>query len=98
MKERAIDRDTAVGPRAFWRQLKAIKAWSSQTSQPLETIRHPVLVANGDQDAMVPSKNSSDLARRIPAAELVLYPDAGHGGIFQYHQAFVERARTFLAA
>jgi pimeloyl-ACP methyl ester carboxylesterase len=97
LKERAIDRDTAVGPRAFWRQLKAIKAWSSQTSQPLETIRHPVLVANGDQDAMVPSKNSSDLARRIPAAELVLYPDAGHGGIFQYHQAFVERARTFLA-
>jgi pimeloyl-ACP methyl ester carboxylesterase len=96
LNERTDDRDTPVGLRAFWRQLQAIKAWSSQPSQPLEAIRQPVLVANGDQDAMVPSKNSADLARRIPAAELTLYSDAGHGGIFQYHEAFVERARTFL--
>ena len=43
------------------------------------------------------SKNSVDLARRIPAADLILYPDAAHGGIFQYHQAFVGRAGDFLA-
>jgi hypothetical protein len=39
---------------------------------------------------MVPSGNSIDLARRLPNAELVLYEDAGHGGIFQYHEAFVK--------
>lgn len=55
-------------------------------------------MANGDHDIMVPSENSSDLARRIPGAELVLYPDAGHGGIFQYNDAFLTKAKVFLAA
>jgi pimeloyl-ACP methyl ester carboxylesterase len=45
---------------------------------------------------MVPSSNSVDLARRLPNAELVLYRDAGHGGIFQYHEEFVEKALGFL--
>ena len=58
----------------------------------------PVLVANGDSDKMMPSTNSVDLARRLPNAELVLYPDAGHGGIFQYLEAFVKKAREFLAS
>ena len=97
LKERTRDRDRAVSLTAFLRQLKAIKAWGLQAPQPLDAIRTPVLVANGDHDIMVPSENSSDMARRIPGAELVLYPDAGHGGIFQYHEAFVAKARAFLA-
>jgi len=97
LKERTKDRDKAVSPRAFLRQLKAITAWGRQAPQPLDTIRKPVLIANGDHDIMVPSENSTDMARRISGAELVLYPDAGHGGIFQYHDAFLTKARTFLA-
>jgi pimeloyl-ACP methyl ester carboxylesterase len=53
-------------------------------------------VANGDHDRMVPSRNSADLARRLPNARLELYPDAGHGGIFQYHDKFVDEALKFL--
>jgi pimeloyl-ACP methyl ester carboxylesterase len=45
---------------------------------------------------MVPASNSVDLARRLPNAELVLYEDAGHGGIFQCHEAFVKKALEFL--
>ncbi|HEX7821812.1 MAG TPA: alpha/beta hydrolase, partial [Sphingobium sp.] len=71
-------------------------AWGLQAPQDLGSIQKPVLVANGDHDIMVPSVNSADLARRLPNAELVLYEDAGHGGIFQHHQAFVETARAFL--
>jgi len=98
LKERTTDRDRAVSLKAFLRQLKAIKAWGRQGPQTLDTIRNPVLVANGDHDIMVPSENSVDLARRIPGAELVLYPDAGHGGIFQYHVAFLTKAKAFLGA
>ncbi|MFJ5138883.1 alpha/beta fold hydrolase [Streptomyces sp. NPDC088707] len=59
----------------------------------------PVLVANGESDRMVPSENTLDLAARLPRGELVpLDPDAGHGGIFQYHDEFVTRARAFLEA
>jgi pimeloyl-ACP methyl ester carboxylesterase len=97
LKERTKERDQAVTQKAFLRLLKAIEAWGRQAPQLLDSIRKPVLVANGDQDAMVPSENSSDMARRISGAELVLYPDAGHGGIFQYHEAFLKKAKAFLA-
>lgn len=98
LKERTGDRDSAVSLTAFLRQLKAIKSWGLKAPQPLDTVRTPVLVANGDHDIMVPSENSADIARRIPGAELVLYPDAGHGGIFQYHEAFLAKAKAFLAS
>jgi pimeloyl-ACP methyl ester carboxylesterase len=53
-------------------------------------------VANGDDDRMVPSKNSFDLAQRLPNAKLRIYADAGHGGIFQYHNEFVAETLQFL--
>ncbi len=98
LKERQLDRDQEPTPRAFLRQLRAIKDWGRQAPQDLARIRIPVLVANGDNDIMVPTSNSRDMARRIPNAELVIYKDAGHGGIFQYHAEFVPKALAFLAA
>ena len=98
LNERTEDRDKPVSIAAFIAQLKAIHTWGRQQPADLSRIHHPVLVANGDHDKMVPSSNSVDLARRLPNAELVLYEDAGHGGIFQYHEAFVKRASEFLEA
>jgi pimeloyl-ACP methyl ester carboxylesterase len=98
LKERTENRDKPVSIAAFIAQLKAIHAWGRQHPADLSRIYHPVLVANGDHDKMVPSSNSVDLARRLPNAELVLYEDAGHGGIFQYHEAFVKKALEFLEA
>lgn len=98
LKERQLDRDRGPTPRAFLRQLGAIKAWGRQAPQDLGRIHIPVLVANGDNDIMVPTSNSRDLVRRIPKAELIIYKDAGHGGIFQYHSEFVPKALAFLAA
>ena len=98
LKERKTNRDATVTPKVFLRQLKAITAWGRQPAQNLISIAKPVLVANGDHDIIVPSKNSTDMARRIQGADLVLYPDAGHGGIFQYHEDFLQRTEVFLAA
>lgn len=98
LKERTENRDKPVSIPAFIAQLRAIHAWGRQRPADLSRIHHPVLVANGDHDKMVPSSNSVDMARRLPNAELVLYEDAGHGGIFQYHQAFVKKALAFLEA
>jgi pimeloyl-ACP methyl ester carboxylesterase len=97
LKERKNDRDRAVGFGQMLRQLKAIEAWGLQPQQQLGNVRQPVLVVNGDHDNMVPTENSKDMAQRIPGAKLVLYPDAGHGGIFQYHDAFLKEAKAFLA-
>ncbi len=62
----------------------------------LSKIHQPVLVANGDSDRMVPSKNTHDLARRLPNSDLIIYPDSGHGAVFQFHEDFVPKTLEFL--
>ncbi len=62
----------------------------------LPEINTAVLVANGDRDASFPVINSVILAREIPGAQLVIYPDAGHGFHFQYAERFAEDALQFL--
>ncbi|WP_063733571.1 alpha/beta fold hydrolase [Streptomyces sp. RTd22] len=97
LKERTDNRDKAISLSSFRAQLKAIHRWGLQTSPDPSRIHHPALVANGESDRMVPSENTLDLAARMPRAELVpLYRDAGHGGIFQYHDEFVSQALAFL--
>ena len=96
LKERTDNRDTPISLPSFRAQLKAIHAWGGQEPSDLTGIEQPVLVVNGEDDRMVPSSNSTDLARRLPHAQLILYRDAGHGGIFQYHEEFVQEALKFL--
>ncbi|RYF39195.1 MAG: alpha/beta hydrolase, partial [Comamonadaceae bacterium] len=33
---------------------------------------------------------------RLPNASLRIYPDAGHGGVFQHHEQFVPQVLEFL--
>ncbi|WP_338524851.1 alpha/beta hydrolase [Pseudomonas batumici] len=98
LQERKEHRDKAPTPAAFLRQLRAIEAWGRQAPQDLGSLRIPVLIANGDNDIMVPTVNSTDMARRIPDAQLIIYQDAGHDGIFQHHADFVPKALSFLDA
>ncbi len=62
----------------------------------LSVITQPVLVANGGHDLMVASSLSADLANRLPNARLEIYPDSGHGGVFQHHRQFVPAVLEFL--
>jgi pimeloyl-ACP methyl ester carboxylesterase len=97
LKERTADRDAPIKVAAFQTQLKAIKKWGRSTPDDLSTITQPTLIANGDNDRMVPSVLSEDLHQRIKGSELIIYPDSGHGGIFQYHETFAPVAVEFLA-
>jgi pimeloyl-ACP methyl ester carboxylesterase len=96
LEERTNDRDKAISVGSFRAQLKAIHRWGQQQPADLASIHQPVLVMNGDSDKMVPTKNTVELDRRLPNSQLVLYPDAGHGGVFQFHEDFVKRALEFL--
>jgi len=96
LRERTTDRDVAMSFGAFRTQLKAIKTWGQSPAVDLSQITQPTLIANGDSDRMVPSVLSTDLHRRIKGSELVIYPDSGHGGIFQYHEEFAALAVQFL--
>ncbi|WP_432939229.1 alpha/beta fold hydrolase [Kribbella sp. CA-253562] len=97
LAERTTDRDAPLKITAFRTQLKAIKKWGRAAPADLSAIAHPTLIANGDNDRMVPSVLSEDLHRRIKGSELVIYPDSGHGGIFQFHEEFAPLAVDFLA-
>jgi pimeloyl-ACP methyl ester carboxylesterase len=97
LKERTADRDAKIKTSAFQTQLKAIKKWGRSTPEDLSKITQPTLIANGDNDRMVPSNLSEDLHQRIKDSELIIYPDSGHGGIFQYHAEFAPIAVEFLA-
>jgi pimeloyl-ACP methyl ester carboxylesterase len=62
---------------AFARQAQAIMGHNAYDRLP--QLRCPTLVISGSEDKIIPAENSSILARRIPGAELVVLPKAGHG-------------------
>jgi pimeloyl-ACP methyl ester carboxylesterase len=97
LEERTTDRDKPIGIRAFRTQLKAIQKYGRSAPSDLSTFTQPTLIANGDHDRMVPSVLSEDMHRRIKDSELVIYPDSGHGGVFQFHEKFAPAAADFLA-
>jgi pimeloyl-ACP methyl ester carboxylesterase len=96
LEERTVDRDAPIKLKALRTQLKAIKKWGRGTPHDLSKLTQPTLIANGDNDRMVPSTLSEDLHRRIQGSELIIYADSGHGGIFQFHDEFAPAAVEFL--
>nr|WP_315480681.1 alpha/beta hydrolase [uncultured Rhodoferax sp.] len=96
LQERSAHRDKAISVAAYVAQLQALRAWGQKEPTDLSVVKQPVLVVNGDADRMVPTVNTHDLARRLPNSSLIIYPDAGHGGIFQFHADFVSSALEFL--
>ena len=97
LKERTRDRDKGISMQARLAQLRAITAAGKSRPDDLSVIKQPVFVANGDHDIMVSSSHSAAMAGRLPNASLTIYPDSGHGGVFQHHQTFVPEVLRFLA-
>jgi len=98
LKYRQKDRDRSISWPAYRRQLKAINRWGRDEPADLARIQQPVLIVNGDHDRMVPTKpNTYALQKRLPHNQLIIYPDAGHGSIFQNNADFVVQANRFLA-
>jgi pimeloyl-ACP methyl ester carboxylesterase len=96
LKERTENRDTKVKLSVLKAQLKAIETWGHDQPADLSVFKLPVFIANGDADRMVPTPNSYDMAKRFPNAQIKIYPNSGHGGIFQYHKEFIPQAIDFL--
>jgi pimeloyl-ACP methyl ester carboxylesterase len=85
-----------VGPA----QLEALTKWGAPRENPFEYLRaivQPTLVLNGDRDVIIYSVNSWILQQNLPNAQLIIYPDAGHGSQYQYPERFVEHASLFLS-
>jgi pimeloyl-ACP methyl ester carboxylesterase len=93
------DRDAPVSDQSIAAQRSALAAYGAAKDPSyahLKGLELPVLVVNGTHDIVIPTINSYILQQFLPNAELILYPDAGHGAHFQYPELFVRHARIFL--
>jgi len=101
LMQRTEDRDPPSGPEVAAAQVAAFRDWERFTGErfrELRNIRHPTLVVNGVHDEMIPVSNSVWLAENLPNAVLLVFPDSGHGSLFQWHDSFTRQAAAFLAS
>lgn len=65
------------------------------TLDGLGAIDVPVLICAGGRDLVTPAFLADEMARRIPRAEVVVYPDAGHMVMLERHAELTEALRGF---
>ena len=81
--------------------MAAFREWEQSAGTrfaELTRIQQPTLVVNGIHDEMIPVSNSYRLSENLPNAVLLVYPDSGHGSLFQFHESFTRHAAAFLAS
>jgi pimeloyl-ACP methyl ester carboxylesterase len=99
INKRKVNRDPETGIKSVQAQLTSILKWAAPTDDSLERlkkIKQPVFIANGNNDTIVPTINSYIMFQNMPDAKLSLYPDSGHGSIFQFPELFLMEAINFL--
>ncbi|KAK1063523.1 hypothetical protein LTR74_009407 [Friedmanniomyces endolithicus] len=91
---------TFLPPSPSARQRQAYAHWSSpnphNSFDRLGELTMPVLVLNGDADLLIPTSRSWELMKGIGDAELIVYPRAGHGFLWQYARRVAEDMGRFL--
>jgi len=96
---RTKDRDPEVNEKTGPAQVAAVVRYQEGYTGSydfLRRIRQPTLVVNGSNDVIVRTVNSYILFQNLPNAQLILYPDANHGSMYQYPDLFVQEVNQFL--
>jgi pimeloyl-ACP methyl ester carboxylesterase len=99
MYARTEDRDVNTTWPTREAQYDAVCSWGipdHAALQRLAAIGHPVFVANGDSDPMIPPRYSHLIAGLLPHAAVKIYADAAHGFLFQHHAEFAADVTEFL--
>ena len=98
---RQDDRDVLTTLQCRDAQYDAVCAWGADDHSKLQRLRsitQPTFCAQGDDDLMIPPPLTHLIAGLIPNAQIKIYPDAGHGFLWQHHAEFGADVNRFLAA
>ncbi|MFA4848442.1 MAG: alpha/beta hydrolase [Methanoregula sp.] len=87
--------EPVTGNEIVARQLDAFFTWTGSFSR-LGELRFPTLVITGTEDVIVPPINSRIISGRIPGADLIEIPGAGHGLLYQCPDRFSDCVLKFL--
>lgn len=96
LKRRHTDRDKPVTPAVFRAQLRAVNRWGHQPSELSIASAKPTLILHGDSDRMVPPGNADALRAPYPQGQVHVFPDSGHGVVFQNHRTITDLTGRFL--
>ena len=81
-------------------QRKAYVDWSTpnpnNSFDRLSELKMPVLLLNGDDDVLIPTSRSWEMLKCISNAQLIIYPRAGHGFLWQYAEKVANDINAFL--
>jgi pimeloyl-ACP methyl ester carboxylesterase len=97
---RTVNRDPDSGQAIMGQQARALIGWCAAedpSNKVLAAIKQPVLIVSGSNDTMLPASNAITMFQHLSDAQLILYPDSGHGALFQHHERFVKHASIFLS-
>lgn len=100
LRARTVDRDVEPNDKVASAQTAALADWGKPVPKGydyLHDIRQPVLLVTGSNDLVFYTINGFNLQQHLPDAQLIIYPDTGHGPQDQYPSQFVEDVTRFLA-
>ena len=98
---RTNERDPESGEDISNAQAKAIIGWCADKTTGnavLKDISQPTLIVHGSSDTMFPAVNAYEMFKNMTDGTLIIYPDSGHGALFQYADTFASHVELFLAA
>ncbi|KAH7316574.1 Alpha/Beta hydrolase protein [Stachybotrys elegans] len=98
------ERSDFVGHAAAHRQAVAFAKFMDPNQardasyQRLHELTMPILIANGSDDLLLPTSNSVTMWQKLSHAnaQLHLYPNSGHGFLYQYAPQFAKLLNDFL--